>query len=95
MQNVKSDNGVTCALVGSSGAGKSTVLRQVFMDDVFGVRKDKDYIITVFTESPNSDAFVGLNKDIKVNGHGLDEELINWAYRMNVIHGKNSTLCLF
>lgn len=88
MQNVNSDNGVTCGLVGSSGAGKSTVLRKVFMDDVFGLRKDKDYIITVFTESPNSDAFIGLSKDIKVDGHGLDEDQINWAYRMNSIHGK-------
>lgn len=88
MQNITSNNGVTMGLVGSSGAGKSTVLREVFMDDVFGIRKDKDYIITVFTESPDSDAFQGLSKDIKVDGNGLDEEQINWAYRMNIIHGK-------
>lgn len=88
MQNVNSNNGVTFALVGSSGAGKSTLLREVFLEDVFGLRKDKDYIITIFTESPDSDAFKKLNKEVKVDGYGLDEEQINWAYRMNLLHGK-------
>lgn len=88
MQNTDSNNGVTIGMVGSSGAGKSTIIKEVFLEDVFGIRKDKDYIITIFTESPDSDAFKNLPKDVKVDGHGLDEEQINWAYRMNLMHGK-------
>ena len=88
MQNVDSNNGVTVGMVGSSGAGKSTLIREIFLEDVFGLRKDKDYIITIFTESPDSDAFRNLPKDVKVDGYGLDEDQINWAYRMNLLHGK-------
>lgn len=83
MQSPTKDNGVTFALVGSSGAGKSTLLRKVFIDDVYGPRRDKDYIISIFTESPHCDAFEGLSKEVKVCGCGVSEDIINAMKEQN------------
>lgn len=83
MQTPDKHNGVTFALVGSSGSGKSTLLRKVFIDDVFGARRDKDYIITIFTESPQSDAFVDLPNDVSMCGYGISQDIINAMKKQN------------
>lgn len=76
------NNGCTYALVGSSGAGKSTLLRKVFFEDIYS--DFKTYLVTVFTESPQSDALQGLEKlKILVDKNGLDEDLINLMYKFN------------
>src|SRR6476620_10361544 len=83
MQTPDKHNGVTFALVGSSGSGKSTLLRKVFIDDVFGARRDKDYIITIFTESPQSDAFNDLPKEVAMCGCGISQDIINAMKKQN------------
>lgn len=88
MQNKDSNNGVTFALIGSSGSGKSTMLRKVFLDDIYGQRKDKDYIVTIFTESEDSDAFVKLPKDVLIDGSGVDQDLIHFCYKTNIEYQK-------
>lgn len=81
-------NGLTFALMGASGCGKSTVIRKVFIEMVFGKqaakeRGEQEYIIQIFTESAKSDAFKDLGKDILVDPKGLDEDNINFCYHMN------------
>lgn len=92
LQGPKSNNGVTFAFMGSSGCGKSTVIRKVFIDQIFGKnapREDgKEFIITVFTESAKSDAFKDLDKTVIVDGKGIDEHTINWCYHMNEEYDK-------
>jgi len=85
-------NGVTFAFIGSSGCGKSTLIRKVFIDDLFTIQAKKvdkkEFLIQVFTESSKSDAFKGLDKNILVDGKGLDEDNINWCYHMNEKYDK-------
>lgn len=88
MQAPDKNNGVTYALIGSSGSGKSTLLRDVFLNDVYEDRADKEYIVTVFTESPQCDAFQKLPKKVNVDGAGVDLNLINWMYQMNATYDK-------
>jgi len=88
MQGPEKSNGITFAFMGSSGCGKSTVIMKVFIDQIFGkkatrARKDKEYIIQIFTMSAKSDAFKELPKDILVDPKGLDEDNINFCYHMN------------
>lgn len=83
MQSKEKSNGVTYALVGSSGSGKTTILRKVFLDRVYGAMADKDYIVTVFTESKESDALQGLDKKVIVDGAGFDEDHFNLYFLMN------------
>lgn len=94
LQSAEKKNGVTFALIGSSGCGKSSIIRKVFIDQLFTkVAKEEDkkeFIIQVFTESSKSDAFDGLAKDknILMDCKGLDEDIINWAYHMNEKYDK-------
>lgn len=89
MQSKGNDNGVTYALVGSSGSGKTTMLREIFLDRLYSPKlADKDYIVTVFTESKESDALQGLHKDILIDGKGFDEDQFNYYYLENSIHNK-------
>ena len=88
MQTPQKNNGVTFALIGSSGAGKSTLLRNVFINDVYGARRDKDYIVTIFTESAQSDAFVDLPKDVAVCAVGVSQDIINALKKQNYTFGK-------
>lgn len=88
MQSATQNNGVTFALIGSSGSGKSTLIRDVFLNDVYGERADKEYIITLFTESPHSDAFKKLPKKIMMDRTGVDHNLINWYYQMNNMYDR-------
>jgi len=88
MQGPEKANGITFAFMGSSGCGKSTVIMKVFIEQIFGkkatrARKDKEYIIQIFTLSAKSDAFKELPKDIMVDPKGLDEDNINFCYHMN------------
>lgn len=88
MQGPEKANGITFAFMGSSGCGKSTVIMKVFVDQIFGKkatrsRKDKEYIIQIFTQSAKSDAFKELPKDVLVDPKGLDEDNINFCYHMN------------
>jgi hypothetical protein len=94
MQSKQSSNGVTYALIGSSGCGKSFLLRKVFVDklygkDSYGARgDDKEYIVILPTESPDSDQLQNLPDDVSMAPCGLDNNLINWAFQMNQIHDK-------
>ena len=93
MQGPEKLNGVTFAFMGSSGCGKSTVIRKVFIEQIFGreatrKRKDREFIIEIFTESAKSDAFKELSKDVLVDSKGLDEDNINWCYHMNENYDK-------
>ena len=92
LQSGEQKNGVTFAFIGSSGCGKSTMIRKIFLDDLFTVRaktqEGKEFIIVVFTESAKSDAFKELDKNILVDGKGLDEDTINWCYHMNEKYDK-------
>jgi hypothetical protein len=93
MQGPEKANGITVAFMGSSGCGKSTVIMKVFIDQIFGkkatrARRDKEYIIQIFTLSAKSDAFKELPKDIMVDPKGLDEDNINFCYHMNEEYGK-------
>jgi len=88
MQGHEKANGITFAFMGSSGCGKSTVIMKVFIDQIFGkkatrARKDKEYIIEIFTQSAKSDAFKECPKDVLVDPKGLDEDNINFCYQMN------------
>lgn len=88
MQGHEKANGITFAFMGSSGCGKSTVIMKVFIEQIFGkkatqARKDKEYIIQIFTLSAKSDAFNELPKDILVDSKGLDQDNINFCFHMN------------
>jgi hypothetical protein len=80
MQNKKSKNGITVAIVGGSGRGKSTLLRKVFLDKLY---QSKDWIVQVFTESSSSDALQNLPKDVTVDGMGINQDCINSCYKAN------------
>lgn len=85
MQNETSKNGITVCLLGGSGRGKSTILRTIFIDDIY---QGKEYIVTVFTESASSDAFQKLSKDVIVDGMGVDQDTIHFCYKMNQEYDK-------
>jgi hypothetical protein len=93
MQGHEKANGITFAFMGSSGCGKSTVIKKVFVEQIFGkkatqARKDREYIIQIFTQSAKSDAFKELPKDVLVDPKGLDEDNINFCYHMNENYNK-------
>lgn len=94
LQSGEKLNGVTFAFIGSSGCGKSSLIRKVFIDDLFTKKAaestdgKKEFIIQVFTESSKSDAFKDLDKSILVDSKGLDEDNINWCYHMNEKYDK-------
>lgn len=91
LQDSESKNGVTFAFIGSSGCGKSTCIRKVFIDQIFTERAKEDkkeFIIQVFTESSKSDAFKDMDKKILVDTKGLDEHNINFCYHMNENYDK-------
>jgi len=92
LQDAESKNGVTFAFIGSSGCGKSTCIRKVFIDQIFTQRAKeedkKEFIIQVFTESAKSDAFKDMDKGILMDTKGLDEHNINFCYHMNENYDK-------
>lgn len=92
LQDAESKNGVTFAFIGSSGCGKSTCIRKVFIDQIFTERAKcedkKEFIIQVFTESAKSDAFKDMDKGILMDTKGLDEHNINFCYHMNENYDK-------
>jgi hypothetical protein len=85
IQNKSDKNGITIAMLGGSGRGKTTMLVEVFLNKVFC---GKEYIVNVFTESPSSDAFKSLSKDVIVDGSGVDPDTINFCYKMNQEYDK-------
>lgn len=88
MQSKEKNNGVTYAVIGSSGCGKSTMLRKVFLDRVYGSMAEKEYIITMFTESDKSDALEDVPKKVMVDSAGFDEEQFNFYYQTNQAYDK-------
>lgn len=92
LQDGEQRNGVTFAFIGSSGCGKSTCIRKVFIDQIFTERAKqedkKEFIIQVFTESAKSDAFKDMDKGILMDTKGLDEHNINFCYHMNENYDK-------
>lgn len=84
LQNPSENNGVTFALVGSSGCGKSTLIRNVFVDDIYGARRDKDYIVTIFTNSPETDAFQGLPRKVIFCRAGLSQDILQAQLKQNM-----------
>lgn len=89
MQSEDKNNGVTMIILGSSGCGKSTMIKKILLEECYdGVKKDKDYIVAIHTQSAKSDAFDDLPKTILVDKSGLDEESIKLAYQMNMHYDK-------
>lgn len=96
MQSKGSQNGVTCSLMGSSGCGKSTVLKKIFIDGLYSDNAQKElpkderqqYVVSLFTESEHSDALEEMPKDITVFPKGIDIHAINWGYRTNSRYDK-------
>jgi len=79
-------NGVTIAIVGSSGCGKTTMIRKIFLDEVYsdrGENKNK-YAVTIFTESPKSDALNDLDEAVAISRNTVDPEIIKYCYQMNL-----------
>lgn len=90
-------NGVTYALFGSSGSGKSTIIRKIFIDDVYSNEKEKqlsgglrcarkdEYISILFTESKHADPLKGLKDtdDVIIDAMGLNEGVYKWMHMMN------------
>lgn len=74
-------NGITVVVVGSSGCGKSTMIKTVFLEDVYADKSK--FLITLFTNSQKSDALRKLDKSIMVCGAGVDENYIRWCFQMN------------
>lgn len=85
MQNEKDKNGITVAVMGGSGHGKSTLLRKIFID---GLYSSKDHIVQVFTLSEHSNAFKNMSKNVIVDGNGVDVDTINFMYKMNCAYDK-------
>jgi hypothetical protein len=92
-------NGVTYALFGSSGSGKSTIIRKIFIDDVYSNQKEKElnnclhgdeYISVLFTESKHADPLKGLTgaDDIIIDAMGLDGGVYKWMHMMNYRYEK-------
>lgn len=87
-------NGVTFALYGKSGSGKSYLIRHLFIEKLYAkgspgqIADDKKYLITVPTESPDSDQFRKMPPDVLIDGFGLDVDIVNWAFQMNQTHDK-------
>lgn len=89
MQAKDSRNGVTYLMMGASGCGKSTLIKDVFIDQLYnGPLAEKEYIITMHTESPFADPYKGLSKKVAVDGYGLDEDFIHWCYLTNLEYDK-------
>ncbi len=88
MQSATKNNGVTFAIIGSSGCGKTTMIRKVFLDRLYGSMADKKYITTIFTESKESDALQGLGSDVLIDGAGIDEDQIMFYYQTNTDYQK-------
>ncbi len=89
MQSEEKNNGVTMIMMGSSGCGKSTVIKKILLEECYdGDKKDKDYIVAIYTQSAKSDAFDNLSKDIIIDKSGLDEEVIRLAYQTNMKYDK-------
>lgn len=89
MQSKDKNNGVTMIILGSSGCGKSTMIKKILLGECYdGPKKDKDYIVAIYTQSAKSDAFEDLPKTILIDKSGLDEEAIKLAYQMNMHYDK-------
>jgi len=89
MQSEDKNNGVTMIILGSSGCGKSTMIKKILLEECYdGEKKDKDYIVAIYTQSAKSDAFDDLPKTVLVDKSGLDEEAIKLAYQMNMHYDK-------
>jgi hypothetical protein len=83
MQSKEKNNGVTYVIIGSSGCGKTTMISEVLLKKVYGSMADKEYIITVFTESEHSDALDELDKKILIDPAGFDSQMFAWFYQTN------------
>jgi hypothetical protein len=94
IQGGTSLNGITVAMLGVSGCGKTTLLRKVFIDDLYNnerakkLENGKEYIVTVFTESPEADPLQDLPPEILLDKAGCDEDLIRLCYQTNLKYGK-------
>jgi len=89
MQSKEKNNGVTMIILGSSGCGKSTMIKKILLEECYdGPKKDKDYIVAIYTQSAKSDAFDDLSKTVLIDKSGLDEEAIKLTYQMNLNYDK-------
>jgi hypothetical protein len=95
LQSGDKKNGVTYALFGASNSGKSTLLRKIFIDDLYkntqGMRDEDEWIMTLFTGSKYADPLVGAkdtNEDLMVDNLGLNADLYQWMYNMNYTYDK-------
>lgn len=79
-------NGVTIAVVGSSGCGKTTMIKKIFLDEVYsdrGENKNK-YAVIIFTESPKSDALRDVDDVVAISKNTVDPEIVKYCYQMNL-----------
>jgi hypothetical protein len=97
-------NGVTYGLVGSSGSGKSTIIKKIFLGEVYsndpqklakyynyksGDGQKDPWITLLYTESMHSDALQGLDKDkVLVDTVGFTDEGYKWMHNMNMEYDK-------
>lgn len=94
-------NGVTYALFGSSGSGKSTIIRKIFIDELYtnsktdrnlvGKNTKDEYISVLFTESKFADPLKDLKTgvdDIIIDAMGLNQEIYKWMHMMNYRYEK-------
>lgn len=96
MQSATENNGVTYVLVGSSGCGKTTMIVDVLLNRVYGSMAEKDYIITVFTESEHSDALDRIkDKRVMVDHAGFDPQQFTWYYQTNADYDKQFNFVAF
>ena len=84
-QSAENSEGITVAIIGSSGCGKSTMLRRIFLDDIYRPddNPEKDYIVTIYTESARSEAFRNMSRKINIDRYGIDDNQLNNMKRQN------------
>jgi len=83
-------NGCTAIITGSSGCGKTTLIRYLIDHMLGSVSNDTSFILLFMTPSVDADALQGVEKykNLILCPH-LSEDLITWMKRMQDTYGKS------